>query len=690
MGKPYPSLTRVPHMLHGGDYNPDQWLHDPAILAEDLRLMRAAGVNAVSVGMFSWAALEPDEGHYTFDWLDDLMDRLAENGVYVALGTPSGAKPAWMSDKYPEIRRMTADGQREPHRARHNHCRTSPVYRHMCAEINTRLAERYREHPALILWHVSNEYNGGECHCPLCYDAFRRWLQSKYGSLEALNLAWWTAFWSHTYTSWEQIRPVDPSIHGLMLDWQRFTTWQTVEFFRAESAPLRSITPRVPITTNFMGVSQTLDYRMLAREVDVISWDSYPHWHGQVDDATLGARIGFVHDLNRSFKGGQPFLLLECTPSAQHNMPAMRLKRPGVHRLSSLQAVAHGSDSVMYFQWRAGRGGAEKLHGAVVTHDGTSNTRVFRDVADVGDVLSKLDDVVGTTVPSQVAILYDWQNSWAIENARGPLLQGKAYTETCQAHYTPFWLQGIPVDVIGVEDSLAKYRLVVAPMLYMIRGDLAERLEAFVQGGGTLVLTYWSGIVDENDLCFPMGRPGPLRSLMGVWCEETDALYPGQTNTVEPLRANPLGLRGTFACRDLCDLVHLEGAEVLASYGQDFYSGLPALTVNQVGQGRAYYVATRTDGDFLYAFYEGLTADLGIPRVLDVILPEGVTVQARTDGQRTFLFLLNFSAEWQMIDIGSEVYLDVLTGEEVRGRVPLDEYGSRVLEVIRQDEPARP
>jgi len=685
----YPPLTRVPHMLHGGDYNPDQWLHDPQVLQDDLRLMREAGVNAVSLGVFAWAALEPEEGHYTFGWLDRVMDDLAENGVHVALATPSGAKPAWMSDKYPEIRRVSADGVREPHRGRHNHCRTSPIYRAKCAEMNSRLAERYGAHPALILWHVSNEYNGGECHCELCYAAFRRWLQERYGTLDALNLAWWTAFWSHTYTSWEQIRPVDPSIHGLMLDWQRFTTWQTTDFFKAECVPLRQYAPQIPVTTNFMGVSQTLDYRVLAREVDVISWDSYPHWHGPVDDATLGAQVGFVHDLNRSFKGGRPFLLLESTPSSQHNMPAMRLKRPGMHRLASLQAIAHGSDSVMYFQWRAGRGGAEKLHGAVVTHDGTSNTRVFRDVADVGDVLARLDDVVGTTVPSQVAIIYDWQNSWAVENARGPLQQGKAYTDTCIAHYAAFWKQGIPVDVIGPEDDLCRYRLVVAPMLYMVRGDLGERLESYVRSGGTFVNTYWSGIVDENDLCFPLGRPGPLRALLGIWCEETDALYPGQTNTLEPVRNNALGLRGSFVCRDLCDLLHLEGAEMLASYGGDFYSGLPALTEHRVGDGRAYYMATRTAGDFLYAFYEGLTADLGIPRALDAVLPEGVSVQVRTDGVRQFLFVMNFSSEWQMVDLGEERYTDVLTGQEVTGRLPLDEYGARVL-ASAAPEVARP
>jgi len=680
----YQPITKVPHMLHGGDYNPDQWIGEPAILEQDMRYMREARVNAISVGIFAWTALEPEEGVYTFGWLDRVMDMLDENGIGVALATPSGAKPAWMSAKYPEIRRVLADGTREPHRGRHNHCRTSPIYRGKCKAINARLAERYKDHPALILWHASNEYNGGECHCDLCLAAFRRWLKRKYGTLQALNDAWWTSFWSHTFTEWQQIRPVDPSIHGLMLDWQRFLTDQTADFFRAESAPLREITPHIPVTTNFMGTSLTLDYRVLAREVDVIAWDAYPRWHEPRGNWRVGAETAFVHDLNRGLKQGRPFLLMESTPSAQHNMPAMKLKRPGMHRLASLQAVAHGSDSVMYFQWRAGRGGAEKMHGAVITHDSTNNTRVFRDVADVGDTLAQLDDLVGTTVPSQVAILFDWQNAWAIDSARGPLQQGKDYTGTCQAHYLPFWQRGIPVDIIGYDNDLSRYRLVIAPMLYMLRGSLASRIADYVRGGGTFVLTYWSGLVDENDLCFLGGRPGPLRETMGVWCEETDALYPGETNSVVPERANRLGLRDTYTCRDLCDILHLEGAETLAAYGADFYTGLPALTVNHFGRGKAYYVASRNDEAFLRDYYGALARELALEPALDSDLPEGVTAQVRTDGQRTFVFLLNFAPHWQMVDLGDDTYVDMITGKEATGQISMDEYGSRVFERVQR------
>ncbi len=684
----YPPITSVPHLLHGGDYNPDQWLGEPAILAQDMRYMKDAGVNAVSVGIFAWTALEPDEGTYTFDWLDRTMDMLAENGIHAILATPSGAKPAWMSAKYPEIRRVTADGQREPHRGRHNHCRTSPIYRAKCQTINTRLAERYRDHSALTLWHVSNEYNGEPCYCDVCLKAFRQWLKEKYGSLQDLNDAWWTAFWSHTYTDWDQINPVDPSIHGLMLDWRRFSSEQTADFFRYESAPLREITPDIPVTTNFMGTSPTLDYRILAKDVDVVSWDAYPRWHEPRGNWRVGADTSFVHDLTRGLKPGHPFLLMECTPSAQHNMPAMKLKRPGMHRLASLQAVAHGSDSVMYFQWRACRGGQEKLHGAVVAHDNTNNTRVFRDVADVGDTLAQLDCMVGTSVPSEVAILYDWQNAWAIEQSRGPLQEGKDYTRTCQAHYLPLWQRGIPVDIVGYECDLSAYRLVVAPMLYMLRDDLASRLSDYVRGGGTLVVTYWSGLVDENDLCFLGGRPGPLRELMGVWCEETDALYPGETNTVVPERANALRLRGTYTCRGICDLLHLEGAEPLATYGGDFYVGLPALTVNNVGRGKAYYVASRNDEAFLDDLYNALAEDLRIPRALDSDLPQGVTAQMRTDGQRTFVFLLNFSPQWQLVDLGENTFVDMITGKETVGQIVMDEYGSRVLERVTSPDSA--
>jgi beta-galactosidase len=675
-----PINRKCPHMLHGGDYNPDQWPED--VWVEDMRLLKLAHCNALSVGIFAWTRLEPAEGQYDFAWLDRVMDLLAESRAYAVLATPSGARPAWMARKYPEVLRVRPDRGRNLFGRRHNHCLTSPIYREKTRLINRKLAERYRDHPALLVWHVSNEYNG-ECHCALCRAAFHRWLQAKYGSLDALNSAWWTAFWSHTYTHWEQIDPPSPigetSVHGLNLDWKRFVTDQTVDFMRNEITPLRELTPDVPVTTNMMGAPfPGLNYWRLAAHLDVISWDSYPTWHRD-DDVALAANVAFVHDLSRSLRGGKPFMLMESVPSATNWMPAAKRKRPGMHALSSLQAVAHGSDTVQYFQWRKSRGSAEKFHGAVVDHVGHECTRVFGDVADVGRKLEKLDDVVGCTVRPDVAIIYDWENMWAMNDAQGPRRGDKGYLDDCKRHYRPFWERGIPVDVVDMEQDLSRYKLVVAPMLYMVRPGVAKRIEAFVEDGGTLVATYWSGIVDENDLCFLGGFPGPLRRVLGIWAEEIDALYEGDTNGVLPAPDNALGLDGDYVARELCELIHAESAQVLATYAADFYAGRPALTVNSFGAGRAYYIASRNDDRFLHDLYGALSEELDLQRSLDADLPAGVSAQVRTDGERRFAFVMNFNAAPARVDLGDAAYTDLLTGAQVTGEVELNTYGVMVL-----------
>lgn len=677
----YPPINpKAPVFLHGGDYNPDQWT--PDVWEEDMRLMKLAHCNAMSVGIFAWAALEPAEGQFNFDWLDRVMDMLAENGAYAVLATPSGARPAWLAQKYPEVLRVRPDRHRNLFGRRHNHCLTSPIYREKTRLINAKLAERYKDHPALLVWHVSNEY-GGACHCDLCRAAFREWLRDKYGSLSALNQAWWTAFWSHTYTDWEQIDPPseigEMSIHGLNLDWKRFVTDQTTSFMLNEIEPLRAYTPDVPVTTNFMGTYPGLNYWKMAPHLDVISWDSYPRWHSG-DDVRLASEVAFVHDINRSLKGGKPFMLMESVPSATNWVPAAKLKRPGMHALSSLQAVAHGSDTVQYFQWRKSRGSAEKFHGAVVDHVGHEHTRVFKDVADVGQKLERLSEIIGTTVRPDVAIIYDWENKWALDDAQGPRRGEKGYLEACQRHYHAFWRQGIPVDVIDMDQDFSPYRLLIAPMLYMIRPGVDERIAAFVRHGGTFVTTYWSGIVDENDLCFLGGWPGgQLRQLLGIWAEEIDALYPEDRNAIVMLPGNALRLIGEYEARDYCDLIHTEGATVLAQYKEDFYAGRPALTVNTFGQGKAYTIASNNDNRFLRDFYGALARELELLRSLNAELPYGVSAQLRTDGKHKYIFVMNFNTETTTIDLGNVVYTDLLTGEEITGPTALAKYEVRVL-----------
>ncbi|MDR1788678.1 MAG: beta-galactosidase [Treponema sp.] len=646
-----PIAARFPHFLHGGDYNPDQWIKwrdtdgTNRIWKEDMRLARLAGINTLSVGIFSWAALEPVEGDYHFEWLDEVMDLLAENDMAAVLATPSGARPAWMSQKYPEVLRVNAQRLRNLHGERHNHCLSSPLYREKVSAINTRLAERYKDHPALAVWHVSNEY-GGECHCPLCQERFRAFLKKRYRNIEALNDAWWTGFWSHTYNDWSQIESPGPrgetSVHGLNLDWKRFTTEQFVDFYLHEIAPLKKITPNVPCTTNLMGTYPGIDYFRFSEVLDVVAWDNYPQWTGTERDIETAARASFCHDLKRSLKD-KPFMLIESSPSATNWRPVAKLHRPGVHMLQSMQAVAHGADTVQYFQFRKSRGSCEKFHGAVVDHEGTEHTRVFGDVAAVGKRLAGMDALLGTATPAGAALVFDWNVRWALDDVKG-LLQGKTgYEKTVIEHYQAFWKQGVSVDIIDSTRPLDGYELVAAPMLYMLRPGFAERIAAFVERGGTFVTTYISGYVDENDLCFLGGFPGPLKEVLGIWCEEIDALYEDDQNSLEWQGAR-------YRIHDFCELVHLRGAEALAVYGEDFYAGRPALTAHRYGKGKACFIAARTEQRFLDDFYAALVKETGIRRAIDAPLPAGVTAQVRSDGQKRYVFLMNFSPSEAVVD----------------------------------------
>ncbi len=682
--------SKINGFLHGGDYNPDQWLNYPEILKEDVRLMKLANCNCVSINIFGWSAIEPEEGKYTFGWLDKVMDDMAENNIHVILATPSGARPAWMSEKYPEVLRVNSDRNKNLHGQRHNHCFTSPIYRKKTYEINEILANRYKDHQALIMWHISNEY-GGECHCELCQNAFRSWLKKKYeNNLEKLNEAWWTGFWSHTFTNWSQIESPSEKgemfVHGHNLDWKRFVTDQTIEFYKNEIAPIRRITPNVLVTANFMGnyphmgLFAGLDYFKFAREVDVVSWDNYPAWHNDFESTSdLAANVSFVHDIYRSLKGGQPFLVMESTPSLVNWHDINKLKRPGMHLLASIQGIAHGADSVLYFQWRKGRGASEKFHGAVVDHCGHENTRVFREVTQVGEILNKLKEIQGSMKESEVAIIYDIENRWAIDDTQGLKKYKKGYEENCQAAYKVFWENGISVDVINMECDISKYKLVIAPMLYMVRSNVADRINEFVKQGGTFVTTYFSGIVDENDLCFLGGFPGPLREVTGIWSEELDSLYDNEVNYVEINNSKIDDLKENYEVKDYCDLIHVETAKVLGVYKKDFYAGMPALTVNDYGKGKTYYIAARAGADFNNDFYSKLIKDLNIKSVIDGKLPKGVTAQVRHNKDNRYIFIMNFNEEEKKISLGKEEYIDMVLEEDVSGEVKLNKYEFKIL-----------
>ena len=651
-------------LLHGGDYNPDQWLDYPDILKDDLRLMKLANVNTMTVGIFAWSALEPTEGNYNFEWLDKIIDDVYNQGGRVILATPSGARPAWLSEKYPEVLRTNDRREKMLHGGRHNHCFSSPIYREKTQKMNYKLAERYGNHPALIMWHVSNEYSG-DCHCELCQENFRDWLKNKYKTIENVNKAWWGPFWSHTYTDWSQIESPssigENAVHGLNLDWKRFVTDQTIDFYENEAKPLRELTPNVPITTNFMADTddlipfQSLNYEKFSKHVDILSWDCYPAWHNDWETTKdLATKVGFINDLYRSLKQ-QPFLIMECTPSGVNWHNVNKAKRPGMHTLASMQLLAHGSDSVLYFQWRKSRGSSEKFHGAVVDHDNSEENRVFKEVSQLGEILDKIKEIKGSMKQSKVAIIYDWENDWALKDAQGFGKESRRYPQTLQSHYKYFWDKNISVDVVTPQQDLSKYSLVVAPMMYMMTEETMDRFRDYVKNGGVLVGSYLSGLVNETDLTYLGGWPKTLQEIYGIDVKEIDTLYPKDRNSIK------FG-NESFEVVDYCTIIEAKEAEVLAKYEEDFYKNTPAITKNNLEKGKAYFIGARTNQEFLSKFYDKIVKDLDINEVEDFISECGISIQIRENKDEKYYFVMNFTEEEKNIEIKGS-YLNLISGK---------------------------
>ena len=675
MNSKFVITPRLPKLLHGADYNPEQWLKVEGIFEKDIEYMKKAGFNCVTLGVFSWSMLEPDDGVYNFSWMDKVINTLYENDIYTILATPTGARPVWLTHKYPEVSRVEKNRVKNLHGGRHNHCYTSPVYRRKTKEINTRLAERYANNPAVIMWHISNELSG-QCYCDKCQSAFREWLKKKYNNdLDALNDAWYTIFWSQKYSDWEQIEaPADNGmsvLHGLNLDWNRFCTEQTLDFYREEVKAVKSVNPDIPCTINMMAMFTELDYTKFLDDVDVISWDSYPCWHTG-DDYWNAMSTAFNHDLMRSYKN-QPFMMMENTPSTANWCGVSRLRHPNLLELTSMQALAHGSNTVQYFQWRQSNGSCEKWHGAVISHRGKDDTMVFKNVAKVGENLKKLnDDLYNADISPKVAIIFDTENKWAIDDGKGPRNIGMKYNEACLCHYAPFWEAGIPCDVIDSTASFEKYDLLIAPMLYMLKDGVADRLKSFVKNGGTLVGTYFTGLVNETDLCFNGDLPGQgLSEVFGLWQEDFDALYDHQENQIA-VYEQKAGFKGTFKTSVICDLVHPTTANVLGTFTKDWYAGWPALLENKYGKGSAFYIASFADITFLKELYSVICKRIGIERNLDVEFPKNVTVGKRGD----IYFFQNFNDHEEVVNLSSDMqFTNAVTGEKIKDRVVIPSYG---------------
>ncbi len=656
------TILNTQKILHGGDYNPEQWLLHPEILEQDIAYFKKAHINEVSMGIFSWAMLEPKEGEYHFEWMEEIIEKLYRNDISVILATPSGARPKWLSDKYSEVLRVDESRHRNLYGLRHNHCYTSPVYREKTRRINMELAKRFGNHPAVIAWHISNEY-GGECHCELCQKEFRKWLKAKYITIENLNRAWATTFWSHIYNDFSQIESPsqrgEPTLHGLNLDWKRFVTDRTVDFAKHEIQAVRDAGSFKPTTVNLMYDYKGLNYHKFADVVDIISWDNYPQWHKKQEYLTA-MDDGMQHDIMRSIQR-KPFLLMESCPAATNWQPVSKLKKPGMLHTASLQAIAHGSDSVLYFQLRQSQGSSEKFHGAVIDHYGGDDTRVFKEVTDLGNDLERLAEITGTETKAKVAVVFDWENRWALEDAQGPRNEGLFYKEAVEKSYYAFRKQGLDVDVIDMDQDFSGYQILTAPMLYMFRNDFSERVRKFVADGGQFILTYWSGIVDETDLCYLGGTPHDLLDVLGLRSTEIDALYEGEYNVGIPVPNNEMGLERIWKCSKLCDLIKVSTADVVTVYGEDFYQGMPAFTKNSYGKGNAYYICADFEQGFYDEVYRKIAETANVKGALEDI-PEGVEVTTRYGTEHQYLFVQNFNRHAVKMSLPTEK-MEVLLGK---------------------------
>ncbi len=672
-------LHDFPGFLHGADYNPDQWLGTPEVIDEDFRLMDKAHCNTFSIGIFSWSQYEKEEGNFDFTWLDDIMERCRTHGKKVFLATPSAARPAWLGNRYPETNRVDETGCRLSWGSRANHCWSSPVIREKLALIISKLAERYAKHPSLAGWHISNEYHGA-CRCPLCKKEFVDFLKKRYGSLDRLNECYWSAFWGHRYSAWEQVDPDDRTIDLAQLDFLRFNTQQVLDFMRFEIEALRDYSD-APVTTNMMGVFEGLDYWRIAEACDFIADDCYPTWYKGETEA-MAARYAMYHDMHYSMKN-KPFLMMESCPGIPNYKPYCKIRRPGEFEREMLLALGHGADGTMYFQWRKGRGNCEKIHGAVVGHDGTDRTLAFQRVADYGAKLERIREAAGSAIRTETALIYDWESAWALHNTKGfgeyfGDFSRQRLIETVCAHYQAVWTHNVPLSVIESSCDFSSYKILIAPMLFMMKPGVMEHLIRFVEEGGTLVMTYLSACVDEHNLCFASGNPGGkmLRELFGIWSEDIDIFEPETKQTLR-LTGEALDGKTQFDVLRRCEYLHAEGARVLGVYGEEFYAGTPALTVNQRGKGRAYYIGADTGLDFLEAFYGNLLKENGMEGVLPE-LPRHVKATRREKEGKRYYFVQNMSDEPQSVRLPRPMR-DIWNGTPSGAELLLPPCGSAVL-----------
>jgi beta-galactosidase len=684
-------ISNKHRIIYGGDYFPEQWPEET--WQDDIRLMKRAHVNMVSLAIFSWALLQPDEDTFTFDWLDKIMDMLAANDIDVCLGTATAAQPNWLTRKYADVLFVRENGQRVASGSRQTYCVNSHNYRKAVRRLAEEMANHYKNHPALVLWHINNEYanKNSMCFCENCAKSFQEWLQEKYGTIDNLNESWGTVFWSEIYRSWEEINAPRMSASGRngskLLDYKRFLSDRFLSLYLEECNVIRAITPDVPITTNFEADWGKFDHYKFRDYIDVASLNFYPDPGNPAAYKWSALR----HSMMRSLLQ-KPFILMEQAASQVDWYPVNVAKPPGLMRLWSYQALAHGSDSVMFFQWRASKQGVEKYHSAMVPHYG-EESRVFREICALGEELTKLSNIAGSNVEAEVAILLDNDSWWSVDSPYGFGVKSLnnemfwmsntqptpsvlvSYFAELEYYYEAFHDLNVPVDVVAVDYDLSKYKVVVAPLLHMVKPAFKQAVEEYVHQGGIFITTYFSGVIDENVAVFQNGYLGLLSEVLGVKVEEYDPLLPDVSNKMN-MRGTLKGFSKTYACSIWSEVAHTTTAKTLATFAHDFYAGFPCFTENQFGQGKAYYIATRPDPEFMRDFVGHLAETNGIQTH---VLPGGIELVTRCQNDRKYHFYLNHAKEKRDVTLPQGRFLDLLSGEELEGTLTLDRYGVSIL-----------
>ncbi len=657
-------MTQLSRFLYGGDYNPEQWPEDT--WANDIQVFKQAHLNSATINVFSWALLEQREGEYDFSKLDKIVKELSDANFDIVLATATAAMPAWMFKKYPDVARVDYQGRRHVFGQRHNFCSNSKNYQVLASKLVKKIVSRYYKNPHIKVWHVNNEY-GGNCYCDNCQNSFRDWLKYKYKNLETLNKAWNMNVWGHRIYDWDEIvvpnelgdawgaEGTETIVSALSLDYLRFQSESLLKLFKMEKAIIKKYDPVALVTTNFHALpNKLLDYQKWAKEQDIISYDSYPSYNMPTYQSA------FLYDLMRSLKH-QPFMLMESTPAQVNWQPYSPLKRPGQMAATELQAVAHGADTVQFFQLKQAIGGSEKFHSAVISHSQRTDTRVFKEVTELGEKLEKTGStILGSKTKAKVGIVFDWNNFWSYEYIDG-ITQDLDYVESILDYYKQFYKRNIPTDIISVDDDFSQYDLVVAPVLYMIKSGLAEKIDQYVKKGGNFVASYLSGIVNENDSVYLGGYPGPLKDVLGIWVEESDAVIPGQKITVSLDNNN-------YQANLICDLLHLEGAHALGNYNSEFYKETPAVSENKWGKGTSWYIGTQLDEAGLSKIFDHLISIVNIKSLVETKTDLEITKRVTKSGKELY-FVLNMSNDTKDLPSEFDAYKNLFTDKSANKKM---------------------